>query len=638
MKLRKQVCALLVTALVFCGAAQGYAASDGAINLLAAIGVIAPQADGSFDANASVTRAEFARMAAMASPHRDSVPAASSVFKDVPASHAAAPYVKLAVSNGLMSGYSDGSFRPDSFITIEQAANVALKLLGYTAADFRGGFPEAQMSAFRSNGLSAGVSGGVGTVGTKGDAAQIFYNLLNAKVKDGSQKYAETIGLRLNASGEVDYATALGENMDGPFTVRSVSSLVSELGLASTGVTVYRNGDAAALADVKPYDIVYSNSARTVVWVYDKKITGIYDKATPSQNDPASVTVSGKDYELESAAAFSALSSGGTLRLGTTVTLLMGRDGRVADAVSGTKLQVAEVLYVTETGSKTYTNANGREYASSYIGGVTASGEKLEYPVTETGIKTGDVVKLRFTENAMTLTKMFGGSVSGAVDADLYTMGNLRLSDDIRILDTNEGAYAAVSVQRLSGVMISSDEVLYHEATGGKVTALILKDATGDCGTYGVITSVTGNANANTDEDADANKALTTNTVTREYSCLTDGVSRSFSVQGRAFAAAPGPAKFVFSGEKLSSIRNLSAISGRIKAFDGRELTVSATDEQWRIADNIDVYAKAQNATGYVHATLDDATAAFAAGQSLDFYYDETPDDGGQIRVILIRA
>jgi hypothetical protein len=621
MKLKKYVCALLITALTLSGAAQAFAASDGAINLLSAIGVIAPQADGSFDANAPVTRAAFARMAIMASPHRDSVPAASSVFKDVPASHAAAPYVKVAVANGLMSGYSDGSFRPDSHITIEQAANVVLKLLGYTAADFRGGFPEAQMSAFRSNGLSAGVSGGVGSVVTNGDAAQIFYNLLNAKVKDGSQKYAETIGLRLNASGEVDYATALGENMDGPFTVRSVSSLTSELGLSSAGVTVYRNGNVAALADVKPYDVVYCNSARTVLWVYDKKITGIYDKATPSQNDPASVTVSGKDYELESAAAFSALSSGGLLRLGTTVTLLMGRDGRVADAVSGTKLQVASVLYVTETGNKTYTNANGREYASSYIGGVTAGGETLEYPVKETGIKVGDVVKLRFTENDITLTKMFGGSVSGAVDADLYTMGNVRLSEDVRILDTYEGAYASVSVQRLGGATISADEVLYHEAANGKVTALILKDATGDCGTYGIVTSVTRNADADT----------------REYSYLTDGAPHSLSAQGKAFAAAPGPAKFVFSDGKVSSIRNLRAISGRVKEFDGRELTVSGTDEPWGISDNADVYTQYRNETGYVHATLDDATAAFDAGKSLDFYYDDTPAAGGRIRVILIK-
>jgi hypothetical protein len=544
------------------------------------------------------------------------------VFKDVSASHEAAPYIKTAASNGLMSGYSDGSFRPDSQLTLEQAANVALKLLGYTAADFRGGFPEAQMSAFRSSGLSAGVGGGVGSAVTRGDAARIIYNLLNTNVKDGDQKYAETIGLALNASGDVDYAAALGGNMKGPFTVRSAASWTTELGLSS-GFTVYKNGNIAAPADVKLYDVVYYNPSKTVVWAYDKKITGLYEKATPSQNEPSVVTVSGKDYELESAAAFSALSSAGTLRVGTAITLLMGRDGRVADAVSGTTVKVATVVYVTETGSKTYTNAKGQAYVSAYIGGVTAGGEALEYPVKETWIKAGDVVKLSFTDSAMNITKMSGGSVSGAVDADLYTIGNLRLSQDVRILDTYESVYAPVSVQRLGGVNISADEVLYHEASGGSVTALILKDATGDCGTYGVITS--------------AKKSGSDMSVSGEYSYLTGGASHSLSTQNSAFGVTAGPAKFVLSGERVISMRNLRGLSGKVKSFDGATLTVSGTIDLWNVAENVEVYIHTQASSSYAHATPDDAAAAFAAGKTLDFYYDDTPDGGGLIRVIMIR-
>ncbi|MDR2089650.1 MAG: S-layer homology domain-containing protein [Clostridiales Family XIII bacterium] len=633
MKLKKCICALLAAGLILCGgAAQSFAVSDGVVNLLSALGVIAAGEGGAFDANAPVTRAAFARMAVTVSPYRDAVSAGSSVFKDVPASHADAPYIKTAVSNGLMSGYSDGSFRPESGITLEQAANVVLKLLGYTAADFRGGFPEAQMRAFRANGLSAGVGGGVGASVAQGDAAQILYNLLNAKIKDGEQKYAETIGFRLNASGEPDYAAALGENMNGPFTVQSFSSLMAELGIAGDGLTVYKNGKAAALSDVKRYDIAYFNPSKTVAWIYDKKITGIYDRATPSQNDPASVTVSGREYEPESAAAFSALSSGGPLRVGTTVTLLMGRDGRVADAVASTAVKVDTVLYVTETGSKTYENANGRTYVSGYVGGVSPGGEALEYPVRETWIKVGDVVKLRFADGAMNVTKLFGGGVSGTVDADLRTMGNLRLSEDIRILDTYEGAHVSVSVQRLGGAAISADEVLYHEAAGGAVTALILKDATGDCGIYGVITSVTSASSASNQEDEASNSAAVTQ---RTYSYITEGLSRSAS---GSFGAAPGPAQFVFSGEKLTSVRNLRGLSGKVKSFDGATLTIAGgTAEDWAVAENAEVYRRPQASTDYVHATLDDATEAFAAGKTLDFYYDDTPDGGGRIRVILIR-
>jgi hypothetical protein len=280
-------------------------------------------------------------------------------------------------------------------------------------------------------------------------------------------------------------------------------------------------------------------------------------------------------------------------------------------------------MYVTGTGSRTYTNTNGRDYISGYIGGVTAGGETLEYPVKETGIKVGDVVRIGFEGNDMTVAKLSGGSVSGTVDAELLTVGNLNLSDGVRILDTYEGAYVPVSVQRLDGVKLAAEEVLFREASNGRITALILKDATGDCGTYGVITS--------------ARKTGSDMNVSGEYSYLTGGAAYSLSTQGSAFGAAAGPAKFVFSGEKLVSMRNLKGISGKVKSFDGAELTAQGAAGYWKISDNVEIYTKSQNSTNYAHATLDDATEAFASGQTLDFYYDDTPEGGGLIRVIIIR-
>jgi hypothetical protein len=178
-------------------------------------------------------------------------------------------------------------------------------------------------------------------------------------------------------------------------------------------------------------------------------------------------------------------------------------------------------------------------------------------------------------------------------------------------------------VQRLDGVNILADEVLCHEAAGGRITTLILKDATGDCGTYGIITS--------------AKKTGSDMSVSGEYSYITGGAARSLSTQGSAFGVTAGPAKFIFSGEKLVSMRNLRGLSGKVKSFDGAELTASNAIERWAVSDDAEVYVKSANSTNYIHATLDDATEAFADGQTLDFYYDDTPDGGGQIRVIIIR-
>jgi hypothetical protein len=105
-------------------------------------------------------------MLVMASSYKDLVQTTSysSPYKDVPAKNWAAPYIRLAVSNGLMSGYSDGTFRPNNTVTLEQAVNSVLLLLGYTQSDFTGAFPYAQMNVYVNNGLSQNISGAFSSI------------------------------------------------------------------------------------------------------------------------------------------------------------------------------------------------------------------------------------------------------------------------------------------------------------------------------------------------------------------------------------------------------------------------------------------------------------------------------------------
>ena len=53
---------------------------------------------------------------------------------------------------------------------------------------------------------------------------QLLYNLMKTNIKDGSKKYAETLGYSLNASGEIDYASVVNDNMYGPYTVDSAAA------------------------------------------------------------------------------------------------------------------------------------------------------------------------------------------------------------------------------------------------------------------------------------------------------------------------------------------------------------------------------------------------------------------------------
>jgi hypothetical protein len=628
-RMRAGTAALLAAVLIFAagtgGAAFSYAAgaaaSDPATVLLSAMGVISADSSGSYNLSDTVTRAQFVKMIVMASSYKDLVQTASysSPFRDVPAKNWAAPYIRIAVANGLISGYSDGTFRPDAPMPLEQGANTALKLLGYSQSDFVGAFPYAQMNIYSNNGLSQNIAGGIGTLMTRGDAANLIYNLMGAKMKDGSKTYAESLGYTLNDSGEVDYAAIISDNMNGPYTVKS-SDWANDLGMAASVLTVYKNGSVVPASDVEPYDILYYSQSKGTVWVYDDKVTGIYEKASPSQNAATSVTVSGAEYKLESTAAFSALSSTGTLKIGSAVTLLLGKNGGVADAVSSTAVNEAAVVYVTETGNKTYTNASGSEYTSFYFKGIKPNGSEIEYAASQDWIEPGDMIKVSFDANGkMSIGSASSGSnITGVVDADLSLIGTTSIASNAHILDTSLGNYAVTSLSRLSGARIQSGDVLYYEASGGKVTSLILKDVTGDTAEYGVVTSA---------ESKESDMS-----TSGRYEYMIEGITYTLSTSNRSLNISAGPAKFYGESGKIDSISKLSAVS-QVKSFTAASVTSGGDTASYPVSANVAVYKGFSG--DYEVSTLAAALTAYQSKQSVSFYYDKDPERGGCIRVII---
>ena len=90
--------------------------------------------------NAVVTRGAFARMLTSFSTFRESVGAQGTVgtlYTDVPGTSPWAPYIRIAVQQGWLNGYTDGSYRPDNAVTLEEACTAVLKLMGYDRAERR---------------------------------------------------------------------------------------------------------------------------------------------------------------------------------------------------------------------------------------------------------------------------------------------------------------------------------------------------------------------------------------------------------------------------------------------------------------------------------------------------------------------
>ena len=105
---------------------------------------------------ANITRGAFAKMLVSFSTYRESVGAQGTVgtlYRDVPGSSEWAPYIRIAVQQGWMNGYTDGSFRPDNTVTLEEACAAVLKMLSYKTTDLTGSFPQAQLNKAQQIGL-----------------------------------------------------------------------------------------------------------------------------------------------------------------------------------------------------------------------------------------------------------------------------------------------------------------------------------------------------------------------------------------------------------------------------------------------------------------------------------------------------
>ena len=96
-----------------------------AVSTLSKMGIIKGYEDGSFKPDASISRAEFAAIAARFDPDGDTTPA---TFSDV-SSHWAKDEISIAAHHGWIKGYEDGSFKPDQKITRAETMTLVNRVL-----------------------------------------------------------------------------------------------------------------------------------------------------------------------------------------------------------------------------------------------------------------------------------------------------------------------------------------------------------------------------------------------------------------------------------------------------------------------------------------------------------------------------
>ena len=455
-------------------------ASAGSANTAVQAAVMLGGADSGQDTAAALTRSQLARLLAAFSSYRESAASAGSLFTDVGGTDAAAPAIRTAVSQGWMSGYSDGSFRPGQAVTLEEGCSAVLKLLGYDVTALSGSFPDAQLNKARELGLRDGIAAQPGEALTFAEGAQLLYNALSAPTA-GGEVYGGTLGFTVT-DGQVDVSSVLMEKVEGPF----VSDGNTQLPFAPEAV--YRNEEAAASAELRQYDVYYYNENARTLWIYDVKAAGRITAVAPSAAAPTSVTVAGVEYAIgtsEAASALSSLNGGG---VGQVVTLLLGMDDEVVRVLTGTEAD--QVFYgVVQSSARSLTETNGADVLQSVTVACTDGVTRTVNVDKSLSFPAGWLVEITVDENGESIRTLGEKQTAGTFSTDGAALGDTPLAADVEILDTTgEGMAGTVRPSRLAGVTLAGDDVRYYTTNeNGEIDRLVLDNVTGDLWTYGVL-------------------------------------------------------------------------------------------------------------------------------------------------------
>ena len=313
-----------------------------AVETLRLMGVLDGYSDSTFRPGAALNRAQFCKMAAYAMNGEEELGLYSTVtiFPDAKPSHWASAYINMASRNGVIAGFPDGKFHPERPVTVGQAVTILLRMLGYEDKDIGGVWPASYMAV----GATVGLTDGVGTNGnaalTRGQAAQLFLNLLRADMKEKGS-YLSSLN-----------ATVLEDQVLVTSSATGPDGLETAMKLAS-GETVYQmaSGKASngALNGLRG-TLVLNKSGKVITFVPDAM--GVQTTITVASAKAGQIVdVSGAVYTVT----------------GKTQTYYNGQEKPWSEVFSWVSAGSTVTLYLNSAGGADYIFVGGGSAASSAV-------------------------------------------------------------------------------------------------------------------------------------------------------------------------------------------------------------------------------------------------------------------------------
>lgn len=272
-----------------------------AIETLTALGVVTGYEDGTYRPEKVVTRAEMAKLIVEVLGYGNLVAGSKSNFTDTQG-HWADAWIALAAGKGLVVGTGDGKFTPDRTVSYDEAITMVVRALGYTDAS-----NELKNMTWPTNfkvkAAELKLTKDVKLASTgadRGGVAQLLYNALTA------------ILVTVNSDGDVVKSTTQTTDADGKVVVE-YTELLSRLATFDSNFVVDPDhldkedkNYAGDIVDLAPYMYqslkVYLNDDDEVVFIKENNTFTLTGTVTGVSAGDKTITLEdadGKEYTIK---------------------------------------------------------------------------------------------------------------------------------------------------------------------------------------------------------------------------------------------------------------------------------------------------------------------------------------------------
>ena len=393
--------------------------------------------------------------------------------------------------------------------------------------------------------------------------------------------------------------------------------------MASGGsYTMFKNGVVASAADIRQYDVATWDAATRVIQVSDLKLTGVYEKVSPSPAAPITIKVMGMEFDVLSTARED-LSS---FKVGDRITLLLTADGKqVAGAVSASTVKsdtVGIASYESDTSATVTLLQNGITLKGTVSASSRARCDNQLVTVTSGGI------------GKLTLTPVSGSDARGNLDTARGTVGERAVAENVVVYDrVQNGAMVEVDYDQLPATVSRGKISFVSYDYAGRVKYLVLDDVTGDAYEYGIFDYTP--ASETKDDDGEVISSTPATLCVKQGSDSGDETtSKEANFTGSVRNGSMGGMAYTSSGRVAATVTLTQIKAVSRSAFDSEDMTVTVAGVEWPVSDKVQCYNKTTKTWFAPGEKGLEAIRAYA--DELDLYYDRPADEGGKIRMIVV--